>query len=68
MIVAMELGVVHRRCNMFRSLVKALAYTKAPRGTFALLHPRTALKYGALFWIGKKILGGGRRHAKPRQA
>lgn len=53
---------------MFRSLVKALAYTKAPRGTFALLHPRTALKYGALFWIGKKILGGGRRHAKPRQA
>lgn len=46
---------------MFRSLMKMLAYSKAPRSTFALLHPRSALKYGALFWIGKKLLGAGKR-------
>ena len=43
---------------MVGKLVKFWAYSKAPKKTFALLHPRTALKYGALFWLGKKIFGG----------
>lgn len=54
---------------MFGKMVKALAYTRAPKSTFALLHPRKALKYAAIFWVGKKLLGGGRRRERtPRSA
>ena len=51
---------------MIRSLFKTLAYTKAPKSTFALLHPGKALKYGAIFWLGKKLLGGGKRSRERR--
>jgi hypothetical protein len=52
--------------TMIRSLFKTLAYTKAPKSTFALLHPGKALKYGAIFWLGKKLLGGGKRSRERR--
>ncbi len=44
---------------MVRKLaLKAVSYMKAPRTTFALLHPRKALKYGLMFWLGKLLFGG----------
>lgn len=46
---------------MVGKLFKAMAYTKAPKATFALLHPRRALKLGMLLWIIKKILGPSER-------
>lgn len=46
---------------MVGKLFKAMAYTKAPKATFALLHPRRALKVGMLLWIVKKILGPSER-------
>ncbi|HUH12316.1 MAG TPA: hypothetical protein VMK65_04370 [Longimicrobiales bacterium] len=51
---------------MLRKLAKLTAYKKNPAATFALLHPRRALKWGAMFWLGKKLLGGGKK-AKPDQ-
>lgn len=54
---------------MIRKMMKALAYTRAPKSTFTLLHPAKALKYGAIFWLGKKLLGGSRRRERsPRSA
>jgi hypothetical protein len=38
-----------------RKLIKLAAYAKAPRATFALLHPIRAAKWGAALWIGKKV-------------
>lgn len=54
---------------MIRKLFKAAAYAKAPKSTFAALHPFKAAKYGALFWVGKQLLGGkdkakGKRRAR----
>ena len=46
---------------MLRKLAKMLAYTKAPKQTFAVLHPVKAAKLGAAFWLGKKLFGGGAR-------
>jgi hypothetical protein len=38
-----------------RKLLKLAAYAKAPKTTFAILHPIRALKWGAAFYVGKKI-------------
>jgi hypothetical protein len=52
---------------MLGKVLKGAAYVKAPRKTFAMLHPWKALKYGALFWIGKKIFSSGKnRETAPR--
>ena len=48
---------------MIRKIAKAAAYAKAPKATFATLHPLKALKYGAILWVGKKIFGGKERRA-----
>lgn len=40
---------------MLRGLTKLVAYNKAPKKTFALLHPIKALKWGAAFYVGKKV-------------
>ncbi|MGH7577142.1 MAG: hypothetical protein ACREM1_18695 [Longimicrobiales bacterium] len=46
---------------MIRKLFKLMAYTKAPKATFAFLHPMRALKLGMLLWIIKRILGPSER-------
>lgn len=38
-----------------RRLIKLAAYAKAPKATFAVLHPIRALKWGAAFYVGKKV-------------
>ena len=43
---------------MIRKLAKLFAYKRAPRSTFALLHPRKALKWGAVLFLARKLLGG----------
>lgn len=40
---------------MLKGLAKLAAYNKAPKKTFALLHPIKALKWGAAFFVGKKV-------------
>jgi hypothetical protein len=40
---------------MMRKLFKLAAYAKAPRTTFFLFHPIRALKWGAAFYVGKKL-------------
>jgi hypothetical protein len=43
---------------VFNLLIKAVAYAKAPKTTFALLHPRKAVKFGLAFLVGRSILRG----------
>jgi hypothetical protein len=38
-----------------RKLLKLAAYAKAPKATFFLFHPIRALKWGAVFYVGKKL-------------
>jgi hypothetical protein len=38
-----------------RRLFKLAAYARAPRATFFLFHPIRALKWGAAFYVGKKL-------------
>lgn len=40
---------------MLRTITKLFAYTRAPKTTFALLHPIRALKWGAGLFMLKKI-------------
>jgi hypothetical protein len=35
---------------MVRSILKAAAYAKAPKTTFAVLHPKKAVKLGKFRW------------------
>lgn len=49
---------------MTGKLFKMMAYTKAPKATFALLHPRRALKLGMLLWTIRKILGPSERERR----
>jgi hypothetical protein len=51
---------------MLRNIAKVAAYAKAPKTTFALLHPFKALKYGIVLWTARKMFGGGdgRRSAR----
>jgi hypothetical protein len=41
--------------NDMRKLLKLAAYARAPKTTFAILHPIRALKLGAAFYVGKKL-------------
>ena len=43
---------------MIGKLAKMVAYSKAPKKTFALLHPFRAAKLAAVFFIGRKLFGG----------
>lgn len=45
---------------MLRSIAKAAAYAKAPKATFALLHPLKAVKYGLVLWTAKRIFSRGK--------
>lgn len=45
---------------MVRGITKAIAYYKAPRSTFALLHPVKAVKLGALVLAGRMLMGSRR--------
>ncbi|MEX0891040.1 MAG: hypothetical protein WEB88_02640 [Gemmatimonadota bacterium] len=44
---------------MLRNIAKAAAYAKAPKATFAVLHPFKAVKYGILLWTARKLFSGG---------
>ena len=41
---------------MFKNLIKLVSYKKAPKRTFAFLHPIKALKWGAAFFLVKKLV------------
>ena len=43
---------------MIRSLAKMVAFKKAPKTMFALMSPIKALKWGAAFFLVKKLIGG----------
>jgi hypothetical protein len=36
-------------------IAKMAAYTKAPRATFAVMHPLKAAKYGAIYMLVKGL-------------
>ena len=40
---------------MLKSLTKAIAYWKAPKRTFVLLHPMKALKWGGFLLVAKLL-------------
>ena len=40
---------------MIGKLLKMAAYAKAPRGTFAMMHPMKAAKYGAIYLLVKGV-------------
>lgn len=40
---------------MLKNLAKLVMYSKAPRSTFAILHPVRALKWGAGLFLLKKL-------------
>jgi hypothetical protein len=46
---------------MFGRIAKIVAYAKAPRKTFLMLHPVRALKFGAAYYAGKLLIEGHRR-------
>ena len=46
---------------MLRGITKAIAYSRMPRGTFALLHPMRAAKLGVAMWVGRQVLGSRKR-------
>jgi hypothetical protein len=52
---------------MIRGIAKLVAYKKAPMKTFALLHPVRALKWGAMFFLGKKLWEGMRSEGRSRR-
>lgn len=51
---------------MIKGIAKLVAYKKAPMRTFVLLHPIRALKWGAMFFLGKKIWEGVRSEGTPK--
>lgn len=42
---------------MLRQIAKVMAYKKAPKSVFAVMHPMKAAKYGAIYMVVKKALG-----------
>jgi hypothetical protein len=40
---------------MLKAIAKGAAYAKAPVRTFAMLHPGRALRWGAIFLVGKLL-------------
>lgn len=53
---------------MLKALAKLVAYKKAPKRTFALLHPIRAVKWGAGLFLLKKLTDGLRGDKGPAQA
>jgi hypothetical protein len=45
---------------MIAKLMKTAAYMKAPRATFAMMHPLKAARYGAIY-VAMRALMKGRR-------
>ncbi len=43
---------------MLKKLTKLVAYTKAPKKTFAVLHPIKAIKWGAGLYLAKVLWDG----------
>ncbi len=52
---------------MIKGIAKLVAYKKAPFKTFALLHPVRALKWGAMFFLGKKLWDGVRSESESKR-
>ena len=48
---------------MIGKLMKTAAYVKAPRATFAMMHPMKAAKYGAIY-VAMRTLMRGRRQGR----
>lgn len=46
---------------MVKGIARAIAYSKMPRGTFALMHPMRATKLGIAMWVGRQIFRRSRR-------
>jgi hypothetical protein len=46
---------------MIGKLMKTAAYVKAPRATFAMMHPLKAAKYGAIYMAVRTFMRRGRR-------
>ena len=42
---------------MIARIAKMAAYAKAPRATFAMMHPLKAAKYGMIYWAVKSMMG-----------
>ena len=42
---------------MVKNIARAIAYSKMPRSTFALMHPKRSLKLGVAMWVGRQIFG-----------
>lgn len=42
---------------MLRKIAKLMAYKKAPKTAFAVIHPVRAAKYGVIYLVVKKALG-----------
>jgi hypothetical protein len=51
---------------MLGKLFKLGAYAKAPKSTFALLHPGKALKLGAALWVARKLFGSKKERVSRR--
>lgn len=49
---------------MLRRLAKIVGYSKAPKRTFAVLHPLKAAKWGAALWLVKKLFSSDRKGRK----
>lgn len=51
---------------MLKGIAKAVAYWKAPKQTFALLHPMKALKWGGMLLAAKFVFDrvAGRRERR----
>lgn len=43
---------------MLKKLTKLVAYTKAPKKSFALFHPIKAIKWGAGLFLAKTVWDG----------
>ena len=45
---------------MVKGIARTIAYSKMPRATFALMHPKRSLKIGLAMWVGRQIFGRSR--------
>ena len=45
---------------MIGRVAKMVAYAKAPRATYAMMHPFKAAKYGAIYMVMKRVMGRSR--------
>lgn len=49
---------LQEEAHMLKGLAKLVAYRKAPKRTFALLHPIRAVKWGLGLLLAKKLIDG----------